>query len=48
MWPAHDGDALTENQDLVEALLTHRADPTFCDGVGIRRPDQCAKDRDIL
>src|SRR6266496_2728135 len=38
----------TEDQEPIEALATHAADPAFRVGGRVRRPDRCADDRDLF
>jgi hypothetical protein len=40
--------AATEDQELIEALPTHAADPVFGERVCVRRPDRCADDGDVF
>jgi hypothetical protein len=40
--------AATEDQEPIEALSTHAADPALCVGVRVRGADRCADDRDVF
>src|SRR6266511_5373185 len=40
--------AATEDQEPIEALPTHAADPAFRVGVRVRRADRCADDGDLF